>query len=82
MNEQQYIKAFNQGYVLSKHKPEFIEIVKASPDSSVDYFQAILAGAKQYEKDMAKEKFKTTDVNKSHDKDSNSPDKGIGRDHD
>jgi hypothetical protein len=47
MEEQQYIKASNNDYILSMYSPDPITSLKASPDASNEYLKSILSGAKQ-----------------------------------
>jgi len=49
--EQQYIKAFNNGYVLEKHEPRLLADILKSVDKAKPYFQALQAGQRQFQKD-------------------------------
>lgn len=51
MEDQQFKKAFNQGYILAKHAPTLMESLKATVDRSNEYLNGILSGAKQYDID-------------------------------
>lgn len=55
MEEQQFKKAFNEGYILAKHAPTLMESLKVTVDQNNDYLNGILSGAKQYELDKAVE---------------------------
>lgn len=64
-NEQDYIKGFNSGYLLSKHEPELLaKLLKG--DNVHQYIQGMQAGKKQYDREKLLEHIKT--ANKSKDK--------------
>jgi hypothetical protein len=53
---EQVKKGFNQGYLLAKHRPEFVQVIKDNKQGAeIPYFKAILDGAKQYEIEKHKE---------------------------
>ncbi len=50
MEDEKYVKGFNQGYLLQKHKPDLAEQLKtALKESNNDRDQGFLDGAKEYE---------------------------------
>lgn len=52
-NEKQFIKAFNDGYLLSKHEPELLNAILQGDRSNTPYIQAMALGKEQYDKDKA-----------------------------
>lgn len=46
-HEQRIAKAFNEGYVMSKHEPELINQILKSNNQGSEYVQAMKAGKKQ-----------------------------------
>ncbi len=55
-NEKQFIKAFNDGYLLSKYEPELLNTILQGDRSNTPYIQAMALGKEQYEKEMEKDK--------------------------
>jgi len=51
MDEQLYTKGFNHGYLLTKHEPQLAKQITAQPNDKNDYFQGIVGGKDQYEKE-------------------------------
>lgn len=70
MDEQTYIKRFNQGYQLAKHEPAlFAQITKGNEDK-----QGIIAmkeGAKQAEREQFRERLQNVYLNNTKLKDKN-----------
>jgi uncharacterized membrane protein YgcG len=62
MNEQQYIKGFNNGYLLSQHEPELLQQILQSPIKDNDYFNGLKSGHKEYEMEKTKQHL----IGKSH----------------
>lgn len=58
MNEQQYIKGFNHGYLLSQHEPELLNQLLQSPVKDNDYFDGLTSGHKEYEMEKTHDKSK------------------------
>ena len=52
MEEQQYIQAFNNGYLLAKHEPELAAKLTAQKNDDSEYFKALVSGKKEFEKEM------------------------------
>lgn len=64
-NQQDYIKGFNSGYLLSKHEPDLLaKLLKG--DNANEYIQGMQAGKKQHDREKLLEQIKT--ANKSKDK--------------
>ena len=74
MNEQQYIKGFNHGYLLSQHEPDLLNQLLQSSIKENDYFDGLTSGNKE----CVSEKSKQYLINKvpSHDKDDKGLEKG------
>ena len=51
MEEQQYIRAFNNGYLLAKHEPELAAKLAAQENSNSDYHKAMVLGRQEFEKE-------------------------------
>lgn len=49
-----YIKGFNNGYILAKEEPELFEQIMKTPNEDKEYFKGLKAGGKEF----IKEKFK------------------------
>lgn len=48
--EQQYIKGFNHGYLLTKHLPDLVaKLVKGIRGATGDYFSGFFSGKEEYE---------------------------------
>ena len=54
MNEVDFTKGFNNGYLLAKHSPEVMNKLTASIQPENDYLQGMFSGAKQHEVEMSK----------------------------
>ena len=52
MEEQQYIQAFNNGYLLAKHEPELAAKLTAQKNDDSEYFKALVSGKKEFEKEI------------------------------
>lgn len=48
----QFVKGFNDGYLINEHEPKLLAKVLKSPNENV-YFKALAAGKKQQEWDVA-----------------------------
>jgi hypothetical protein len=49
-NEQEYIKGFNSGFLLSKHEPELLtKLLKG--DNAHEYIRGLHAGKKQHDRE-------------------------------
>lgn len=58
MEEQTYIKHFNQGYLLAKYEPKLFEqVTKDNKDH--EGVKAMREGGKEFEKEKMREKLKT-----------------------
>jgi hypothetical protein len=74
MNEENYIKGFNEGYSLSKEVPEIADILsKASGDS--DRLNGFKDGRSQYINERLKEKRPSWLTSKGFSKDDKEPEK-------
>lgn len=49
--EQQYIKGFNNGYLLAKHEPQLAAQLTAQPNNHSEYFKGLVGGKQEYEKE-------------------------------
>jgi len=49
--EQHFIKGFNHGYLLAKHEPELAAKLTAQPNSHNEYFNGLVGGKQEYEKE-------------------------------
>lgn len=56
MDETQFKKAFNDGYLLGRHAPNLIDAIKTITGPSNDYLNALQMGAKQYDLDKERER--------------------------
>ena len=48
----EYIKAFNNGYLLTKHDPALISQITAMTNENNAYFNALIHGKAEYEKEV------------------------------
>lgn len=55
MNEEKYIKGFNNGYVLAEHKPELLKTVTQNLPPVNEYVEGILDGKEQRENEKIHE---------------------------
>lgn len=56
MNEENYIKGFNSGFILAGHKPELLQTVTEHLPPINDYVTGLMDGKEQLEHLLAKEK--------------------------
>ena len=49
--EELFIKAFNNGYLLAKHEPELAAKLTAQKNDDSEYFKALVSGKKEFEKE-------------------------------
>ncbi len=47
----QYLKGFNNGYLLAKHEPELAKQLANHPNEHNAYFKGLVSGKEQYEKE-------------------------------
>lgn len=52
LDDQHYIKGFNNGYLLAKHEPQLIAQLAANPNDENPYFKGLVAGKGEYEKEV------------------------------
>lgn len=52
IDEQRYIKGFNDGYLLTKHEPELAAKITAYPNKQNDYLQGFSGGRAEYEREV------------------------------
>ncbi len=57
-NEQQYIKGFNQGYIVTKYNPTLMNSISATLSPSNPYSEGMLHGKAEHEFEQTKDKFK------------------------
>lgn len=50
--EQNYIKGFNNGYLLAKHEPDLAAKLIATPNEQNPYFKGLSSGKQEYEKEV------------------------------
>lgn len=53
--EKQFIKAFNDGYLLSKHEPKLLNSILKSDNNNNEYIQGISEGAKQHKRETMRQ---------------------------
>lgn len=51
IDEQRYIKGFNDGYLLTKHQPDLAAKITAYPNKQNDYLQGFSGGKAEYERE-------------------------------
>jgi hypothetical protein len=55
LNEQQYIRGFNHGYLMSKHLPDLVvKLIKNIKETTNDYLAGFFSGKEEYEHEMSK----------------------------
>jgi len=47
----QYLKGFNNGYLLAKHEPQLAAQLTAQPNDHNEYFKGLVGGKAEYEKE-------------------------------
>jgi hypothetical protein len=52
--EKQYIKAFNNGYILAVHEPQLLNTISKSFGSTNNYLKDFMDGKNQFELDNSK----------------------------
>jgi len=52
LEEQQYTKGFNNGYLLAKHEPELASRLMTQPNEHNAYFRGLLGGKQEYEQEV------------------------------
>ena len=52
MEEQQFIQAFNNGYLLAKYEPELAAKLAAQENSNSNYHKAMALGKQEFEKEV------------------------------
>jgi len=50
--EELFIKAFNNGYLLAKHEPELAAKLTEQKNDNSEYFKGLVSGKKEFEKEM------------------------------
>lgn len=53
------IKGFNAGYQLSKYEPDLFKLIIKKAQSSDPYFQGLLLGGQEYDREKLLEQIKT-----------------------
>jgi hypothetical protein len=48
----QYLKGFNNGYLLARHEPELAAQLSATPNDHSGFFKGLVGGKEQYEKEV------------------------------
>lgn len=73
MNEQQYIKGFNNGYTLSKYKPDLINKLMQNLHPSNDYLEGLFSGREEFELETSRDQLQELHRlrNESRDRDHN-----------
>lgn len=69
MDDKQYVKRVNQGYILAMHQPQLAEKLKAGIEKKEllsEQDKAFLAGIKEMEKEMLEIEKEPRDYNKPH----------------
>lgn len=65
--EKLYQRGFNNGYMLSKHKPELLNKLSVDLKPGNEFINGVLAGKEQHEKELNKSKIKTLAKSKAQD---------------
>lgn len=60
--EQQYIQAFNNGYILAQHETKLLNAIFQNLTPNNNYLEGIFEGKKQLEFDQGKEKLSEIEV--------------------
>ncbi len=47
----QYLKGFNNGYLLAKHQPELVAQLSTRPNDHSAYFKGLMCGKQEYDKE-------------------------------
>lgn len=47
-----YLKGFNNGYLLARHEPKLAAQLAASPNEQNPYFNGLVSGKEQYDKEV------------------------------
>ncbi len=47
-----YVRGFNNGYLIAKHEPELAAQLLANPNANNVYFNGLLGGKHQYEREV------------------------------
>lgn len=50
--EELFLKAFNNGYLLAKHEPELAAKLTAQKNDNSEYFNALVSGKKEFEREI------------------------------
>lgn len=75
--EKDYIKGFNNGYLLAEHQPELLNKIAGTIDRNNPYCDGLVSGKEEYEIEKAKNYFKKFDKG-----DSSGKEKDKGKDKD
>ena len=67
MSDREFIRGFNDGYLLSKHEPQLLNKILLA-QNRLDYFDGLKEGKKEFEKEKFVERLKDKSKNKSQDK--------------
>jgi hypothetical protein len=54
--EEQYTKAFNNGYILAEHEPKLLEAITQNLASSTPYLEGFFAGKEEYALELSNNK--------------------------
>lgn len=57
-NEEQFIKAFNAGYQMSKHDPALLAQILQKADPEQEYIKAMLLGKKEHDREKVLQKLR------------------------
>jgi hypothetical protein len=74
--EEQYTKAFNNGYILAEHEPHMLKIITENLPSHTAYIDGLNAGKQEYE--FGKEKTALNELEELREK-GNVKDRDFGR---
>jgi hypothetical protein len=69
-NNELYAKGYNAGYLLSKHDPELLKSILKSANKENEYFQAMIMGQKEHNREQLLEQLKQSQQSKE---------RGLGR---
>ncbi len=75
--ENQFISAFNNGYVIAKYEPQLLEVVTKNLTSTNTYLEGFFGGKEQYANEYTQDKLTDLDKLRAH---TQEKDKEMGRD--
>ena len=72
VHEQQYIRGFNHGYLLTKHLPDLVaQLIKHIKETTSDYLVGFFSGKDEWELEYGRGQLNELDGLRNHSKDNN-----------